>query len=100
MMLVVVGTVRLPAARLAAARPAMARMVAASRAEDGCLDYAYAEDIGDPGLIRVIEVWRDQMALDRHFAMPHLAEWRAAWPALGIGERDLRVFEAGEPRAT
>lgn len=99
-MLLIVGTVRLPAQRLREARPVMARVVAASRAEDGCVDYSYAEDLFDPGLIRVTELWRDRAALDRHFASEHVAAWRAAWPALGIGERDLRVHEVGAARAT
>ena len=96
--LLVVGTVRLPAANLAAARPAMARMIAASRAEDGCLAYAYAEDVLEPGLIHVRELWRDRAALDAHFAAAHLADWRASWPALGLGARDLRVYAVGSPR--
>ena len=96
--LLVVGTIRLPAANLAAARPAMARMIAASRAEDGCLAYAYAEDVLEPGLIHIRELWRDQAALDAHFRAAHLAEWRARWPALGLGDRDLGVYEVDAPR--
>lgn len=99
-MLLIVGTVRLPPENRAAARPVMARMVAASRDEDGCLEYAYAEDISDPGLIHVKELWTDQAALDRHFASDHIAEWRAAWPVLGIGERALRMYDVAEPRPT
>ncbi|MEH3101557.1 putative quinol monooxygenase [Sphingomonas adhaesiva] len=99
MPLVIVGTVRVPVDRIADARPAMDAMVAASRAEDGCLDYAYAHDIADAGLIRVMEVWRDRAAFARHVASPHIAAWRAQWPALGIGERDLRLYEAGEAEA-
>lgn len=96
-MLLILGTVRLPVDRLATARPVMARMIAASRAEPGCLDYAYAQDIGDPGLIRVSELWTDRPALDAHFASAHIAEWRASWPDLGIHDRDLVVYEVGEP---
>ena len=96
-MLLIVGTVRLPPENLDAARPVMQRMVEASRAEPGCLDYGYAEDVLEPGLIHVKELWTDQAALDRHFAAPHLAEWRAAWPALGIGERNLHVYTIGQP---
>ncbi len=92
-MLLIAGTIRLPADRLAKARPAMRAMVMASRAEDGCLGYSYAEDVLDPGLIHVAERWRDRDALERHFTMPHLAAWRACWPALGIGERALTLFE-------
>lgn len=98
-MLVIVGTVRLPVENLGVARPAMERMVEASRAEPGCLLYAYAEDLFDPGLIRVTEIWADQTALDRHFAATHLAEWRAAWPVLGLGDRDLMLYETATSRA-
>jgi quinol monooxygenase YgiN len=99
-MLLIIGTIRLPADRVAAARPAMARMIAASRAEEGCIDYAYAEDVCAPGLVRVMELWRDQAALDRHFGSAHLREWRATWAGLGITDRDLRVYDIGEPRPT
>lgn len=99
-MLLIVGTIRLPAANMDEARPAMRAMVAASRAEQGCAEYSYAEDVLDPGLIHVKELWSDRAALDRHFASSHIAQWRAAWPALGVGERDLRLYEVGEPRPT
>ena len=78
----------------------MQRMVEASRAEAGCLDYFYAQDIGDPGLIHVRELWADRTALDARFDSAHPAEWRARWADLGIGERDLRMYEVGEAEAT
>lgn len=96
-MLLIVGTVRLPPGTLDRARPAMARMVEASRREEGCLAYSYAEDVMEAGLIRVNEAWRDRSSLDRHFASDHIREWRAAWQALGITDRKLRLYEAGEP---
>ncbi|TPK39381.1 putative quinol monooxygenase [Mesorhizobium sp. B2-5-3] len=99
-MLLVIGTVRLPPDKLEQARPAMGRMVVASRAEPGCLAYSYAQDVLDAGLIRVTEVWNDRAALDAHFAAPHLVDWRASWPSLGIGERNLVLYEAGDPKPT
>ena len=99
-MLLIVGTIRLPAANVADARPAMQAMVAASRAEDGCIEYSYAEDVLDPGLIHVKELWSDRAALDRHFASSHIAQWRAAWPVLGIGDRRLDLYDVGEPHPT
>jgi quinol monooxygenase YgiN len=99
-MLLIVGTIRLPPERLTAARPVMKRMAESTRAEDGCLEYSYAEDVLDSGLIHVKEMWQDQTSLDRHFSSPHLAEWRATWPELGIHDRKLRSYEVGEPRET
>ena len=99
-MLLIVGTVRLPASNLDRARPAMRAMVQASRAETGCLEYRYGEDVLEPGLIHVKELWSDQAALDAHFASSHIQAWRTAWPALEIGGRDLRVYEVGAPRST
>ncbi len=99
-MLLIVGTVRLPPENMARALPAMRAMVTASRAEEGCLDYSYAEDVLDPGLIHITELWQDRLALDRHFASAHLVVWRAAWPEFGVGERALLLYEVGPPRAT
>ncbi len=95
-MLLIAGTVRIPDGALDRARPAMAKMLAGSRAEDGCLAYAYAQDVLDPGLIHIVERWRDRAALDAHFRTPHMAEWRATWADLGIHDRDLKLYEADE----
>ena len=95
-MLLIVGTVRLPPAKLPEAKDAMAAMIAGSRAETGCLDYVYAEDVIDPGLIHVKEMWIDRVALQRHFATDHIARWRAAWPDLGISDRHLHLYEVGD----
>jgi len=96
-MILVTGTIRLPPEKLDAARPVMARMVEASRAEAGCEEYFYAEDVLEPGLIHVKERWRDQASLNQHFATGHIATWRAAWPALGITDRALVAYMVGEP---
>ncbi|MBQ1498328.1 MAG: antibiotic biosynthesis monooxygenase [Sphingomonas sp.] len=93
-MLIITGTFRLPPANLHAARQAMAAMVAASRVEAGCLHYSYGEDVFDPGLIHVTEHWADHATLAAHGTSPHIRAWRAAWPGLGIGDRDLTLFEA------
>ena len=95
-MIIIMGTVKLPPDRLDGAKPAMQRMVDASRAEPGCLAYAYAQDLLDPATIHVAEQWRDRAALTEHFATPHMAEWRGMMGGLGLTGRDLRVFESDE----
>ena len=74
----------------------MAKMIAASRAEDGCLRYAYAVDVLDEGLIHVSEAWTDRTALAAHFQTAHLAEWRAQFGPLGISGRNLRLYDTNE----
>lgn len=98
MSLVIAGTVRVPAENIERFRPHMERMLAASRAEDGCIEYSYAVDVADPGLIRVFEAWRDEAALQAHFATPHMAEWRAAWPEFGVSDRRLFAYEVASVR--
>lgn len=96
-MLLIVGTIRLPAGKLADALPVMEAMTLASRAEPGCIEYGYAQDVLEPGLMHVKELWTDRAALEQHFASPHIAVWRAAWPDLGIHDRQLRIYEVGDP---
>lgn len=98
-MIVIVGTVRVPPGNIAAAKGPMQDMVTASRAEDGCIAYAYSEDLLEPGLVHINELWRDREALAAHFKTPHMATWRAAFPVLGIRDRNLKLFDAGEPEA-
>jgi quinol monooxygenase YgiN len=99
MTVIIVGTVRAPVENLERLKPHMAAMLTASRAEDGCLAYAYAIDVLDPGLIRVSEAWRDQAALDAHIRAPHLTAWRAAGAELGVSERRLTLYEVASERA-
>jgi quinol monooxygenase YgiN len=97
-MIVITGTVRIPPENLERARPGMKAMVEATRAEDGCLHYAFAEDVLEPGVIWVSESWRDGEAVGRHAASAHMAAWRAAGADLGIHAPDLTVYEAVSSR--
>jgi quinol monooxygenase YgiN len=96
--LIIAGTVRVPPENLARLKPHMLTMLAASRAEDGCLVYSYGEDVAEPGLIRVFEVWRDQAALDAHARSAHMATWRAAGAELGVADRRLTLYDVAAER--
>lgn len=77
-MLIVHVTAQLSPEALESLRDIAQRMVAATTAEPGCVTYAFAFDITSPGLMRIVEVWRDQAALDAHFKTPHMAEFQQA----------------------
>ncbi len=96
-LILVIGTVRLPPEKILAARADMLAMIGASRAEEGCLEYYYAEDVLEPGLIHIKEIWTSREALRDHFAAAHLAAWRSAWPSLQISDRKLELYEIGCP---
>ncbi|MHA1563770.1 MAG: putative quinol monooxygenase [Alphaproteobacteria bacterium] len=95
-MLLIIGTIRLPAAMLGQAKVAMESMISASRAEAGCTEYSYSEDVLEAGLVHVKEMWQTREALDQHFASAHIATWRATWKTLGITDRNLVLYEVGE----
>ena len=91
-MLVIIGHFRIPVANLGAAKAPIARVVAQTRSEDGCIKYAYAEDPADQGLFHVSEVWTDQAALDAHFAADHMKQWQVEREKLGMSERSITAY--------
>ena len=95
-MIVVIGSFRIPPQMVEMVVPAMRAMIEASRAEEGCIEYAYAFDALDEGLVRVSEKWRDKDALEAHFRTAHIAEWRAQVSALAVSERNLTAYETGD----
>jgi len=76
MSIVVNGVIRTDAATIDAMRDAIVAMQAASRAEDGCREYAFSIDLEDPGVLRITECWDSMEALRAHFATAHMTEFR------------------------
>ena len=97
-MIVVEGSARIPADAWEKAQSAMETMIKASRAEAGCIEYAYSRDVIDPNLLRIIERWKDKAALQSHFAEPHMAAFGAALAEIGPQDLQVRMYEA-EPEA-
>lgn len=95
-MIIVMGTVRVPVQNIAAIRPMMAKVIAATLAEDGCIQYAYGQDLLDPELIHIAEKWRDMAALKAHFQTEHMKVWAEERAILGLFDRKIRVFESDE----
>ena len=93
-MIVVTGTFRILPGGLIKAMDAMERMIQSSRAESGCIQYAYAVDLFDDCLIHVSEKWQDAASLDAHLKSTHLQQWRAQYEQLGIHDRNLFRYHA------
>lgn len=88
-MLIVLAKATVSADALDQARDAIAAMVAASCAEEGCIDYTFTTDVLDPTSLHIVEKWRDEEALKVHFATPHMAAFQAA-----VAGSEFQVTEA------
>jgi len=93
-MLIVLAEATLGEGALDDAREAMAAMVTASRAEDGCIGYAYAVDVLDPNKLHIVEKWVDDAALAFHFQTPHMAAFQQALGALDVQITELAKYQA------
>jgi quinol monooxygenase YgiN len=96
--IIVTGHVRLAPENMERARPHMRKVLEATREEPGCLVYAYGEDVLDPGLVRIVERWRDWPSLEAHGKTPHIDAWRAALKEIGVLDREVIAHESGEER--
>jgi quinol monooxygenase YgiN len=55
-------------------RSATLAIVEPTRREAGCIQFVVLEDADAPGTFFIRESWRDQAALDAHFAEPYLRD--------------------------
>ena len=94
-MIAVLGSFRFPPEAVERARPLMRQVVEATLAEPGCQAYSYAEDVAEPGLLRVTELWDDREALATHFETPHMRGWTEQRAALGFSDRRIALYEVG-----
>jgi quinol monooxygenase YgiN len=92
-MIILAGTIRIGGGRRAAALEPMVKMVEATRAEPGCIEYAFAFDLLDDHVVRIFEVFVDDAAVAAHRASPHMAAWRAAMLGLGVSERNMSSYQ-------
>ena len=98
-MIILAGTIRIAEGQRDAALEPMRRMVEATRAEPGCISYAFALDVLDDHLVRIFEVFRDEQALAAHRASSHMATWRAAMATAGVGGRDMWQYVVTDAQA-
>ncbi len=78
-MIIIQGWLRLAEGEIDKLRPAAATMINTTRTtEPGCIEYNFAVDLVEPNLIRISERWKDQAALDAHFASAHMATFQKA----------------------
>ena len=96
----VVGYVRFTPERMKDILPHIKAMVYATRRLDGCVFYDIAEDLFEPGLIRVSELWPDRQSLQRHTQAAHIRPWHDACEACGMIEKNYTIWAVSPARLT
>jgi quinol monooxygenase YgiN len=95
-MIVVTVTIETQPGSIAKLKDAIATVETATRAESGCIDYAFASEINAPDRVRVTERWRDVDALKAHLAAPHMAALNAAFRTNPPVRVDVKMYDAHE----
>lgn len=94
-MIAVMGLVHLAPGEIERLAGDLAAMIAATRAEEGCISYVYARDMLDPDRLVVSELWRDEAALTAHFQSPHMAELNRVIAAAKIHALSIKRYDVG-----
>lgn len=68
--MIIYATYRVHQDDVAAFAELAVRMATEAKSHEGCLFLDVVQDVGVPTTFRLVESWRDQAALDKHFANP------------------------------
>ena len=90
-MIVVAGSVSVPAENSEAFMSAAADVSAASRTLDGNIDYCIS--MQSPGVFRFLEIWDTEEAMMAQFAAPPFGAFQAAVSELGMAGMDGKRYE-------
>jgi quinol monooxygenase YgiN len=74
-MIVVTGYLTIDPAKRAEVEAAIATLVPATVAEEGCVEYRYATDVLEPNRINIWEQWASEEAMNAHMGTSHLADF-------------------------
>jgi quinol monooxygenase YgiN len=95
-MIIVLAEVESSLESIEAIRGALVEMEKAGRAEAGCHDYTFCQEIGDPSHLRIVEFWESMGALRAHFATPHMAKFRKSLAGAPPKSMSVKVHELGD----
>lgn len=93
-MIIVEGAARISDEVWETAQDAMAKMVIATRAEPGCIDYSFSRDLADPSVFRFLELWEDKAALVNHFTQPHSLVFAEVLKKASPEHLHMRTYES------
>lgn len=95
-MIVGLGDVYAQIPRREEVRELMRRTQASVREQPGCISYAFAETLDDPGHFVVVQQWRDQAAVEEHYSSRAFADYQEKIAELLVRTSELRLHVVQE----
>jgi quinol monooxygenase YgiN len=97
--IVAIGDVRAQIPQRAAVEAAMRRAQTAALEEDGCLSFAFAAALDDPGRYVLVQRWSDLQAMEAHYGSDAFREYQQEIAPLLVRDSELEVHVVeGEAR--
>lgn len=93
-LIVILGQFDLHPDDASSAAELMTAMMNATIQEQGCLHYAYAQDLASPHRFQLSELWESDQALAAHFKAEHMATYRAGMSKLRVERRNVKRYDA------
>ena len=90
-MIIISGSAHVSDANRVAFLKIGAEQVANSRREAGCVSYGFYEDLLAPGYFFFYEEWKDQAAVDFHFAQPYCLDFITKARALASTPPEIKI---------
>jgi quinol monooxygenase YgiN len=91
--IIALGDVYAQIPRLGEVRELMRATQARVREQPGCVSYAFAESLEDPGHFVLVQQWRDHEALDEHYRSQAFADYQAQVAEQLVRASELRLHE-------
>jgi quinol monooxygenase YgiN len=94
--IVALGDISAQLPRVEEARQVMRETQQRVRAQPGCVSYAFAETLDEPGHFVVVQEWQDQAALEQHYRSQAFADYQAAIEPLLVRDTVLRISQTSQ----
>src|SRR5215472_13094073 len=90
-MLIAVGDIYAQVPRRDEVKALMRATEARVREQPGCVAFAFAERLDDPGHFLVVQQWRDRAALEEHYRSEAFRDYQAGIGEFLVRSSDLRL---------
>ena len=91
--LVIAATVEIQPDKVEQFRQATESLITGSRAETGCISYSMYESATEQNKFFFFEEWKDQAAVDSHFATQHFKDFGKLLDETGTGPAIVKILE-------